>query len=496
MPKAATTPTAPRRRHNPLELDYMQAGPLKNKAPKRMKKDQEDGPGFVDAKQTRTILKLGQGLTQEDQDERVAQQKAAAGPDREAFNYEARLAELEYADEDDDLEPSGATGGNGDDDEEAWGDEDDEVEHLDVDPEDLEAYRKFLPELNQDPLLAHGWDQKPANGMAEDDEQPTNLADLIMEKIMQHEADMERRESGPIDDEELPEKVVIVYTKIGEILSRWKSGKIPKPFKVLPTIPRWEEIIQLTKPENWTANAVYEATKIFTSGKKDTSRVFLEHVLLPRVREDIYEHHKLNVHLFKAVKRALYARSAWFKGFLFPLVSSNLTSREATIIGAVLTRVSVPILHSAAALAGLCEISAQGASDGVEGGGAVNILIKALLEKKYALPWSVIDSLVFHFLRFRSVDPASIKQADGLDVEETTNARLPVVWHQCFLAFAERYKNDITEDAREALLDLILTHGHPAISPEIRKELLSGRGRGVVDVPQTVALDGDDTMMM
>lgn len=148
---------------------------------------------------------------------------------------------------------------------------------------------------------------------------------------------------------------------------------------------------------------MYEATKIFTSGKKDTARVFLEHVLLPRVREDIYEHHKLNVHLFKAVKRALYSRSAWFKGFLFPMVSSNLTAREATIIAAVLTRVSVPILHSAAALAGLCEISAQGASEGVEGGGAVNILIKALLEKKYALPWSVIDSLVFRkFFSFSS----------------------------------------------------------------------------------------------
>lgn len=69
------------------------------------------------------------------------------------------------------------------------------------------------------------------------------------------------------------------------------------------------------------------------------------------------------------------------------------------------------------------------------------------------------------------------------------------MWHQCFLAFAERYKNDITEDAREALLDLILTHGHPAISPEIRRELLSGRGRGVVQEQQAVALDGDDTMM-
>lgn len=213
----------------------MQTGaPLKNKAPKRVKKDNEAGPGFVDAKQSRTILKLGQSLTQEDQDERSAAQDAAA-PKNESFDYNARLADLEYTDDDED-EPTGQTPG---DDDEAWGDEDEEVENVDVDPEDLEAYRKFLPELNQDPLLAHGWDQKPAAGGAGGlDEEPTNLADIIMEKIMQHEAEMERRETGPVDDGELPEKVVLVYTKIGEILGRWKSGKIPKPFKVLPTIPR------------------------------------------------------------------------------------------------------------------------------------------------------------------------------------------------------------------------------------------------------------------
>ena len=74
--------------------------------------------------------------------------------------------------------------------------------------------------------------------------------------------------------------------------------------------------------------------------------------------------------------------------------------------------------------------------------------------------------------------------------------KLPVIWHQCLLAFAQRYRNDITEDQREALLDLLLTRGHSTISPEVRRELLQGRGRGVVAEPAPVGMDGDDTMIM
>jgi len=222
-------------------------------------------------------------------------------------------------------------------------------------------------------------------------------------------------------------------------------------------------------------------------------------VILERVREEIYETKKLNVHLFNALKKGLYKPAAWFKGFLFPLVGSGTcTLREAHIISAVLVRVSVPVLHSAAAIKGLCDIAAQESSAGTEGGGATNIFIKALLEKKYALPYQVIDSLVFHFLRFRSVDPASIREDGGpvIDGVGSKETRLPVIWHQCLLAFAQRYRNDITEDQREALLDLLLTKGHSKIGPEVRKELLAGRGRGVPIEPEPASFDGDDTMMI
>ncbi|KAL8848148.1 MAG: hypothetical protein Q9198_011204, partial [Flavoplaca austrocitrina] len=58
-----------------------------------------------------------------------------------------------------------------------------------------------------------------------------------------------------------------------------------------------------------------------------------------------------------------------------------------------------------------------------------------------------------------------------------------------------RYRDDITEDQREALLDLLLNRGHKDIGPEVRRELLAGRGRGVV-VEEKGGDGGDDTMMV
>lgn len=186
------------------------------------------------------------------------------------------------------------------------------------------------------------------------------------------------------------------------------------------------------------------------------------------------------------------------------LGSGTCTQREAHIVASVVARVSVPVLHSAAALHRLCEMAAEQMSSDPEAAGPVNIFIRVLLEKKYALPYKVIDALVFHFLRFRAVNapiPRNNSAVDAMGVDSESGAggiagagKLPVIWHQCLLAFAQRYRNDITEDQREALLDLLLLRGHKAIGPEVRRELLEGRGRGVA-VELEAALGGDDTMM-
>jgi len=199
MPKA-TTPTAARqgRRHNPLESDIIATGPLKAKSAKRKSRHEENGEKFVDSKSSQNILRIGQELADEDAEENAAQNPVV----NSAFDFESR-----FEDEDEDEEePSG--------DLEAWGDEDDDIEEEMVAPGDREMFDRFNP-TDDDPLLRKGWTDD-IDLPAED--APTNLADMILEKIAAFEAaqargDNPKQEPGPVDDFEIPPKVVEVYQK-------------------------------------------------------------------------------------------------------------------------------------------------------------------------------------------------------------------------------------------------------------------------------------------
>ncbi|KAJ3570784.1 hypothetical protein NPX13_g5614 [Xylaria arbuscula] len=505
MPKA-TTPTAGRRRG--LEEEYLVgSGLLKNRPNKSKSKSQQDEDeerenNFIDARASRKILDIGRQLAEEDAPARRPESSNAAAA---AFGFDSRFE------------------GEGDDvsyeEEEIWADDDDEIiETLDVDPNDLQTFQQFLPaSLDDDPLLTEGpWATTTQDPVERGTS--TNLADLLA-RIAAHEAGEDRPEAIPDEGFEMSPKVVEVYSKIGTIFISVQIRKIAKSVQDLTDrstlggyytanetdgVSPGEAVLIYGRtvadvPGNrWTPNAVYAATKLFVSAKPAVVREFLNMILLEHVRDNISETKKLNVHLFDALRKALYKPAAFFKGILFPLVENNPTLREAHILSAVLSRVSIPVLHSGAALKGLCEIAARVASAGTEGGGATNVFIKTLLDKRYALPWQVVDSLVFHFLRFRNTDPASVTEDNMMVTGEraATQAKLPVIWHQTLLSFAIRYKNEITEDQRELLLDLLLSHGHHKIGPEIRRELLAGRGRGVVAEPQGPALDGDDTMLI
>jgi essential nuclear protein 1 len=196
MPKATTPLSAARqaRRHNPLEEDLTAIGPLKNKPGKRKSRHQDEGEQFVDSKASRKILRIGQELADEDTEENQVQKPNTA------FDFESRF------DGDEDEETF--------EDAEAWGDEE-EVEEIELAPDDLETFSKFFP-IEEDPLLKTGW-----GGEADQDEGPgTNLADLILEKIAAHEAaqaangGVAQNAPGPIDEDfEIPAKVVEVYSK-------------------------------------------------------------------------------------------------------------------------------------------------------------------------------------------------------------------------------------------------------------------------------------------
>ena len=107
--------------------------------------------------------------------------------------------------------------------------------------------------------------------------------------------------------------------------------------------------------------------------------------------------------------------------------------------------------HSAAVMLKIAEM---------EYSGACSIFLRILFDKKYALPYRVVDSVVFHFLRFRN-----------------EKRELPVLWHQSLLTFVQRYKGHVSSEQKEALMELIKIHSHGKITPEIRRELQHSASR-------------------
>ncbi|KAK4048388.1 snoRNA-binding rRNA-processing protein [Microbotryomycetes sp. JL221] len=432
MPKApsATRKSGAAKSNGPLARQMQEeeakdagvlAAPGKRQKRRRSPQPEEHNP-TLDSKLTRKVL----AMARDQQDEMEAEGR---GDDLEGVaNVDARQRRTQddgSSDEEDDER-----------DEAAFSDDNDfeEYEELEIDEGDEAILDSFVPQ-----------------GELQDGK---TLADLIMEKIQAQEQSTHER---PVPREPPPgynPKIVEVYSKVGDLLSRYKSGPLPKAFKILPTLSMWPHLVMLTVPERWTPHATFAATRIFASNlDPKQSQRFYRDILLEKVREEIRETGKLNVHTYMALKKAIYKPAAFFKGLLFPLCESGTcTLREAAIIGSVLTKVSVPVLHSGAALLKLAEMEYTGPN---------SIFIRVLLDKKYALPYKVVDALVFHFIRFKR-DPR----------------QMPVLWHQSFLVFVQRYKQDLTEEQKQALLEVIRSQVHAQITPEIRREIVTGVARG------------------
>ena len=42
---------------------------------------------------------------------------------------------------------------------------------------------------------------------------------------------------------DLDQRVVEMYKNVGLVLRKYRSGKVPKAFKVLPTLSNWEQVM-------------------------------------------------------------------------------------------------------------------------------------------------------------------------------------------------------------------------------------------------------------
>ncbi|KAI0276125.1 Bystin-domain-containing protein [Russula aff. rugulosa BPL654] len=286
------------------------------------------------------------------------------------------------------------------------------------------------------------------------------LADIIFSKLESStgQTAVIRASNRSLGENEAPDpaegldpKVVEVYTKVGQLLRSYRAGPLPKPFKIIPSLPAWARILALTSPEQWSPQATHAATRIFISNMKPPqARVYLEGVVLGLVRADLEQPstrkdaRKLNPHLYEALKRSLYKPAAFFKAIVFPLLDGGCTLKEAAIVASVLAKVKVPLLHSSAALIRLAG-------------------------------WTTPAPLALH------------PRLTGQETRATVQGTLPVLWHQSLLVLCQRYAAHLAPEQKDALRDVVRTHPHAQISPEIRRELAAAPARG-----ETTATDAMD----
>lgn len=116
--------------------------------------------------------------------------------------------------------------------------------------------------------------------------------------------------------------------RVAKLLSRYTTGKVPKAFKVLPSLSNWEELLWVTEPENWSPSAIYQATRLFASNlNARMAERFYNLVLLPRMRADIRTHKRLHFALYQALKKAIYKPAAFYKGILLALCNVSGCTR-------------------------------------------------------------------------------------------------------------------------------------------------------------------------
>ncbi len=71
------------------------------------------------------------------------------------------------------------------------------------------------------------------------------IADIILEKLTEKKTEIQTQltdnESRAMDMQ-IDDRVVNMYKQIREVLGKYRSGRLPKAFKILPSLANWEHV--------------------------------------------------------------------------------------------------------------------------------------------------------------------------------------------------------------------------------------------------------------
>uniref|UniRef100_A0A0K8VTG8 Bystin n=1 Tax=Bactrocera latifrons TaxID=174628 RepID=A0A0K8VTG8_BACLA len=121
--------------------------------------------------------------------------------------------------------------------------ENDFMDNLEIDAEDAKAFERF---------------QNPQEG-----KRTLKLSDIILEKIQEKQQDIQSKltDNGSLNIEDIDPRVREMYEGVRDVMKRYRSGKVPKAFKIIPRLRNWEQILFITEPHNWSAAAMFQGTR-------------------------------------------------------------------------------------------------------------------------------------------------------------------------------------------------------------------------------------------
>ncbi len=222
--------------------------------------------------------------------------------------------------------------------------------NLEIDPSDRALLDKFEPSMV---ATIRNTNAYGAGAGAFGGDGNKTLADLIMEKDRGGRAAGDGPTPQQLEERRMPPginpKVIEVYRKVGELLSATNPVP-PKAFKIVPSLPAWESIstspISRVDPARHPRGrphlcldmksrpdaALLRTRPARQGARRDPGR---RQSLVPDLRSDEEGH--------------LQARCLLQRVPLPHVRVGTLTLKEAAIVSSVLAKVSIPVLHSAAA---------------------------------------------------------------------------------------------------------------------------------------------------
>ncbi|KAG9390828.1 Bystin [Carpediemonas membranifera] len=274
-----------------------------------------------------------------------------------------------------------------------------------------------------------------------------DLGALIAAKMEQKNATVENPSS-------VSDKIRDMYVDLGKsVLSRYRSGKLPLAFHILPQTKQWPELLELTNPASWTPQATYAVAHKLVSNLKDQNRIlhdFLRGVLLEKCIADIEENGKLNHHYYQALRKCLYKPEAFFSGIYLPMAEMEVNKKVAIIVGSVVANYSIPVKFSQVTMYLLAT------HPDIPFSPISVLLLRILLQKRYKLDTKTIRTLIVFF------------------AEKTPEGPMPLVWQNSLLLFVQSNGDRLTAEQKNTVLSAAGRHRHGAIT-RLVQQALSGR---------------------